>query len=198
LKLTHLIVAAEGFEAPHDHAAHGHEAWAPSDGIERFLFTLLANLVIGSGFGLLLSAAFALRHAYAGEPIDAVRGVVWGIGGFVAFALAPALGLPPELPGSAAAELVARQGWWIATALATAAGLALLAFARAPLWKVVGVLAVVLPHVIGAPESPHDGHGTAPAELSAAFAAASLAAAAVFWAVLGGVGGWVFARLGRA
>ncbi|MEI2612914.1 MAG: CbtA family protein [Candidatus Promineifilaceae bacterium] len=41
----------------------------------------------------------------------------------LAFQLAPAFGLPPELPGMAAADLGARQVWWCGTALATGVGI---------------------------------------------------------------------------
>ena len=58
--------------------------------------------------------------------------------GFAVFMLAPSLGLPPELPGMPAAELGPRQVWWLLTAAATAAGLALLAFRRTPVWAVGG------------------------------------------------------------
>jgi cobalt transporter subunit CbtA len=198
-KVTPLILAAEIYETAaatgheHEHAAAA--AWEPGEGLERTLFTLLANVLVGIGFGLLLSGAFALRQGLGGQGVDARSGVLWGLGGFAAFALAPALGLPPELPGSLAGDLAARQAWWIATAAATAAGLALIAFAPRPAWKLAGGAALVLPHAIGAPTAPHLG-GAAPPELAAAFAAASLVAAASFWIVLGGVGGWLFARLG--
>ena len=63
-------------------------------------------------------------------PIGWREGLLWGLGGFAVFMLAPSLGLPPELPGMPAAELGPRQVWWLLTAAATAAGLALLAFRR--------------------------------------------------------------------
>jgi cobalt transporter subunit CbtA len=151
-------------------------------------------VLVGVGFGLLLSGAFALRQGLGGGRIDARSGVLWGLGGFAAFALAPAFGLPPELPGSLAGDLAARQAWWLATAAATAAGLALIAFAPRPAWKLAGAAALALPHVVGAPAPAHLG-GAAPPELAASFAAASLVAAALFWIVLGGVGGWLYARL---
>jgi cobalt transporter subunit CbtA len=198
-KVTPLILAAEVYEtaaASHEHEHAGAAAaWEPEDGLQRTLFTLLANVLVGIGFGLLLSGAFALRQGLGGGIVDARSGVLWGLGGFAAFALAPALGLPPELPGSLAGDLAARQAWWIATAAATAAGLALIAFAPRPALKLAGIAALVLPHVIGAPTAPHPG-GAAPPELAASFAAASLVAAALFWIVLGGVGGWLYARLG--
>ena len=74
-----LILQAEVYEnaaaaQEHDHAAapadqaagteaaapaheHDAEAWEPSDGIERYTFTFLANIVSGIGFALILVAA---------------------------------------------------------------------------------------------------------------------------------------------
>ena len=63
----------------------------------------------------------------------------WGLAGFAAFTLAPNLGLPPELPAMPAADLLARQAWWIGTVVATAAGLALIVFGRSPWFAVLGI-----------------------------------------------------------
>jgi cobalt transporter subunit CbtA len=202
-KVTPLILRAETYEAKaaaHEHGAATAQpaeetAWEPAEGLERRLYTWLANILVGIGFGLVLSAGFALRHAFAGEAIDARRGLCWGTAGFAAFALAPALGLPPEPPGTMAADLAARQAWWLGTALATLGGIGLLAFARYASAKVAGCLLLVVPHAIGAPPAPH-AESLVPAELAAQFVASSLAAAALFWLVLGGVGGWLFQRLG--
>ena len=54
---------------------------------------------------------------------------------FAAFGLAPALGLPPELPGAFAASLRERQLWWLLAASGAAAGLLLLAFKRGAAFK---------------------------------------------------------------
>jgi len=128
-----------------------------------------------------------------GYAIDARRGLIWGAAGFAVFALAPAIGLPPELPGMEAASLAARQQWWLLTAAATAAGLGLLIFARPAALRVIGAVLIVLPHLIGAPAAPHGSTGV-PAELAAEFATASLAVAAAFWLLLGGVSGWLYRR----
>lgn len=193
-KLTPLIAAAELLETA-EPAAH-ETAWEPAPGVERAAVTLLANLIIGVGFGLLLSAGFALNQLLRGAVTDARRGLLWGIAGFACFSLAPSLGLPPELPGSASADLFVRQGWWIGTALATAAGIALIAFARHLLWRILGGVIIALPHLLGAPHAP-GAAGSVPASLAAEFAAASLATTALFWVVLGSVGGWLYARLAR-
>jgi len=206
VKVIPLILEAETYEtageaaaAPahsHDAAtpAHSHdaEAWGPEDGIERLAYTLLANILAGVGFACVLGAAIM----FSNRQVSLRTGAVWGAAGFLVFSLAPALGLPPELPGTEAADLTARQGWWILTVVATAAGLALIAFPRQVWFKALGAALVVLPQVIGAPH-PETHGGLAPATLAAEFAVASLATAAVFWIVLGSTLGGFLERLGR-
>ncbi|MGV8769566.1 CbtA family protein, partial [Pseudomonas aeruginosa] len=67
--------------------------------------------------------------------------LLWGLAGYAVFCLAPSLGLTTELPGTAAADLVQRQYWWIATAAATAVGLALLVIGGN--WKLKQIDAVL-------------------------------------------------------
>jgi cobalt transporter subunit CbtA len=210
LKVEPLILAAEVYEnaeaapahshdgavAEHDHAAAAHahdaEAWSPEDGIERIAYTVAANILAGVGYGCILVAGMV----FAGRQLDWRRGLLWGLAGFAAFAFAPALGLPPELPGMAAADLAGRQLWWIATALATLAGLGLLVFAPVKFRiaaVAAGVALILLPHLIGAPAHPAES-GALPAELAARFAVASLIAQAAFWAALSAVAGHLLGR----
>ncbi len=51
-----------------------------------------------------------------------------------------------------AADLMDRQIWWIATAAATAGGLALIAFKGTAVWSMLGVALIAAPHIIGAPQ----------------------------------------------
>lgn len=190
-KLWPLIEAAEVFESA-DHAAHHH--WSP-EGTLRSALTVLFNLLAGVGFALVLNAAARLRGLAGGEMMSVRAGLLWGLAGFAAFSLAPSLGLPPELPGMASAELGQRQAWWIATALCTAGALALWAF-RGGSWAIVAVMLAAVPHLAGAPISTE--HGSVPGELAAAFTAASLTASAVFWAVLGVTSGWATERFDRS
>jgi cobalt transporter subunit CbtA len=178
---------APGTPADHHHDA---DAWAPADGIERIAYTALANLGASLGFALLLVAGFTL----AGREVDGRKGLLWGAAGFACFTLAPAIGLAPELPGSAAAALEARQIWWVGTAIATGVGLALIVFGRHVALKILGVAAIVLPHVVGAPHPPVGEAGGVPPELAAQFAVLSLAVAALFWGVLGWVSGAVWRK----
>jgi cobalt transporter subunit CbtA len=173
------------------HAQKDDGAWAPGDGIERTLFTVLANVLTGVGFGLILVAAVTL----SGRKVDPGRGVLWGLAGFAVFALAPALGLAPELPGMVAAELGARQTWWIGTVISTAGGLALIVFARHRLLKGLGLALLVAPHAFGAPH-PGQLEPKVPGELAAEFAVASLFTAALFWTALGGIAGYFHRKIG--
>jgi cobalt transporter subunit CbtA len=119
-----------------------------------------------------------------GLPITRRNGILWGLCGFLAVTLAPAVGLPPELPGMAAADLFARQVWWVGTIAATAAGIYLIA-TQSRLWTLgLAAVLIIAPHVIGAPVAPH-GEGIVPAELVARFVANSIAANAIFWCIIG-------------
>jgi cobalt transporter subunit CbtA len=175
--------AAEG-EHHHDGAA-----WEPADGWERNLYTLGSDMLMAVGYAFLLTAAIV----FFGKGADWRRGILWGLAGFACFTLAPALGLPPELPGTEAAPLVARQVWWIGTVAATAGGL----FAAARLRNVYGyAIAVVLiaaPHIIGAPE-PEKAGSLAPEELEHKFVLIAIASSLVFWLVLGVLTGAFFKR----
>lgn len=187
-----MILEAETYEASGpDHGPGGEEAWAPTDGMERTFYSALANVLTAVGFALLLTAAYALRGG-----IDWRRGALWGLAGFAAFNLAPALGLPPELPGAAAAPLAERQIWWLLTALSTAGGLAVIAFAPRHLTKSFGVVLIAVPHIVGAPQ-PEEHGGLAPADLEQAYIYASLITNAAFWIVLGVLTGHFHDRFGR-
>lgn len=188
IKLSPLILQAETYEEAEDHH-HDQNIWQPENGLERDIYRLLTDIGVGVGYALMLVGAFTLR----GGEINSKNGLLWGIAGFASFSLAPSFGLSPELPGSMAADLAARQIWWLATACATVAAIALLAFGKPVILKILAVILLSLPHIIGAPE-PNAIGGTVPAELNAAFAAASLGVAAIFWVTLGAISGWFYGR----
>lgn len=181
---------ASSGEAGIGREAHDEAGSQPAAGFERIGATVLADLLAGFGFALLVNAAFALRG-----QADFRRGLLFGLGGFAAFTLAPSLGLPPELPGAAAAALGERQLWWLLAAGLTAGGLALGAFGPRAHWKLAGLALIAAPHLIGAPEAPAAG-GLAPEALERSFAFWVLVISAAFWLLLGGLSGLFFRRLG--
>ena len=149
-------------------------------GLNRFGGTLMANLVTGAGFGLLLFAASLIT----GVSISLRNGVLWGAAGWLAFQFLPAIGLPPELPGFRRPIFFDRQAWWMTTVVLSLVGLYFLVL-RPEAWaKVLGLAVLVAPHIYGAPQ-PADISSDVPALLGAEFAVAALATTAFFWVVLG-------------
>ncbi|WEK03126.1 MAG: CbtA family protein [Candidatus Devosia phytovorans] len=203
-RVTPIILHAETFEGEgghshgeaavvgHDHAEgtaeHSHdvvaaveaEEWAPQDGFERTAYTTLATVLAAAGFALVIGAV----SMFANIPVTFANGFLWGIAGFLTFSLAPAYGLAPELPGMPAADLFARQIWWVGTALATGGACLLLAKTRAGWAFAVAAALVIAPHIIGAPVAPDEPSGV-PAHLATEFAAITLGTSFVFWLLLG-------------
>ena len=184
--------------ASHDHADHDHGAgaWEPRDGFERNAYTAAANVLTAIGFALLLAGFFAVRSGATGMSISWHEGLMWGLAGFAVFTVAPGLGLPPELPGVPTAPLLSRQIWWLAAVLATAAGLAMIVFRRSVPAAMAGVILLILPHMIGAPELEHV-ETNLPSSLSHQFVTAVTVTSLVFWSLLGGLTSAVFARFDR-
>jgi cobalt transporter subunit CbtA len=176
--------------------AHQHDdedAWQPTDGFQRTAFTVLADIITGIGFALLLVSAYALN----GGNVDWRRGLYWGFAGFATFTLAPSLGLSPELPGTEAAPLLARQVWWIATVAATGGGLALVFLTRRPVWPIIGVALILSPHVVGAPQ-PAEYASLAPESLAHEFVVAAVVTSLLFWLGLGSLTGFFYKRIAQA
>lgn len=208
-KTLPLILQAETYEekdaghaqshAPGQAAGHAHaqavsdKEWEPEDGFERNAYTLLATLIASVGFAFMLTGAMAL----SGREVDARTGLIWGLAGFAAAYAAPALGLPPEVPGMPAGDVLPRQAWWFATAAATAGGIALIAFARGWAWKALALALIVAPHVIGPPGHAAE-ESAVPPQLAAEFAVASLVTVGLFWAALGSLAGHFLGRTARA
>lgn len=200
LKTVPLILQAETFEgaggghshgeaeaAPHDHGAVTLDA--EEEGAElpfgRLGNTILANLVAGAGFALLLGGVALLL----GRRITVQNGIYWGGAGFFAVAFLPALGLSPELPAMPAADLAERQLWWIAAVVLSGLGIYLVVL-RQEIWaKILGLVLIVAPQLYGAPH-PEDISSPVPALLASQYAVASLATNLFMWAVIGLALGW--------
>jgi len=163
--------------------AHQHAAMGEDSPLRRNLLTVLFSVLTYAGYGLVLAALMAVMQG-RGHNIDGPRAVLWGLAGFLAFQMMPAMGLAPDLPGTVAADITERQVWWAMTAAATLAGLGLLAFGGNIGLRLSGAIAMVLPHLIGAPQID-DFYGSAPPELSADFAASTLGVGLLTWLALG-------------
>ncbi len=177
--------------------AHAHEGEHEEGGImfgmSRFSGTLLANLVTGAGFALLLAGVSLVT----GNAITVANGALWGAAGWLAVHLLPSIGLPPELPGFPAAELGDRQVWWVATVVLSAVGLYLVILKDGIAAKVAGIALIAAPQVYGAPQ-PADIASNVPAVLGAEFAVAALATTLFFWIVLGLSLGYANEKIAKA
>ena len=207
LRLVPLILTAEHYERHAAAAGHAHAGEAGTNdshvlrrGGSRGRMVArdagstnpgdrVANLLTAIGFGLLLAAALALSGR-----ADWHRGLLWGLGGYAVFVLAPSISLRPSIPGMPEAPVEARQLWWLGTVAATAVGLFLLIRARLWYGALVGALSLVLPHLIGAPAPPIE-DGPVPADIVRAYVAAVQATNLVFWIVLGAATGFLLGRL---
>ena len=197
--VVHFAGSGPDGQAADGQAAGGHGSQPGAHGNDGEQGTLLRNglTVLFTGliyvaYGLFLTAAYQVAEAL-GKPVTPQQGILWGLAGYAAFQLAPAMGLPPELPGTVAADLQLRQAWWLGTVLATSAGLAVMAYGRNLVSGAVGAVLLAAPHVIGAPH-PEVYWGVAPPELGAEFATRTLGVGFVVWAALG----WLTARLWAA
>ena len=188
-----IILQAETYEKAAEHETsegHAHTVtWQPEDGVERTAYTLLADVLAGTGFALLLAAGLTLR----GREVTWRQGLYWGLAGFATFTIAPGLGLPPEVPGTEAAPLFARQLWWLATAVSTGCALALLFFTRRAVLAFIAAVLIVLPHLYGAPR-PAEYTAAAPEELARQFVVVVTVTNFMFWLVLGASTGYFYKR----
>jgi len=184
----HPMEAASGHDhgdaSPHEH--HHDSEWQPEDGWQRVAFSGASNLVMAIGYALVLVALFHWR-----KPQTVAAGIGWGVAGYAVFFVAPSLGLPPELPGTAAAELTMRQAWWLATALCTAVAIGLVFFRKDWLARAIALALLIAPHIYGAPQAPSH-ESLAPESLHHQFVIATSIANGVFWLVLGLCTAWLY------
>lgn len=207
LKVVPLILHAEKYEkAPaHEHGsvhqdsaagkvehpAAGEAAVGRLFGLGRFAGTLLANIVTGAGFALLLAAIVIA----SGKTINPANAFGWGMSAWLAVQFLPAMGLAPELPGMPVADLAARQYWWAFAVIASAAGLWVVVFMRPVALRAGGLFLIALPHIVGAPQ-PGNLKSDVPAHLASEYAVAALATTLFFWLVLAYAFAWCMARFG--
>jgi cobalt transporter subunit CbtA len=196
-KVIPLIYQAETYEnAASEKAAAPPVAadWAPQAGFERVAYTLATNVLNGVGFGFLLTAVIV----FAGLGISWSTGILWGVGGFLAFSFIPAIGLAPEMPGMVAADIVDRQIWWAGAVVSALIGMGLLAFGKGAAFKVLGLVILAIPQVVGAPHvNLAEVSSSVPAELAAQYVVATLLTTGLFWMVLGASVGGLLQRYGN-
>ena len=154
------------------------EAWAPQDGTERTVWTLIADIILATGFSFILLAIYLFINNLTLNKALGIGIVSYGI-----FFFLPSLGLHPELPGTVAASLNARQTWWIGTVVGSAIGFGLIFFNKNTIVKLIGLAIILLPHIIGAP-MPLMHAGSAPYKMLESFEYGSFAINGVFWILL--------------
>ena len=206
LMITPLIISAEKYElseVPADFKIEDSEGiskeeiayhkysgnWINSILNIRNFYTSISNIVTAIAFSMILISVFLMR----GKLVNFNSGIIWGVAGFSIFSLAPALGLPPELPGMSAAALESRQIWWIGTVTATAVSIGIFSECKTILPKIAALAIIISPHIIGAPH-PFVFESNVPAELSAQFAVMTLFTSAFFWLILGGTTGYFYKK----
>ena len=212
--ISPIIFAAEQYEMAevepvqsHHHGEgqssghhHDSEAWSPNDGLERNLYTVLSNVLAGIGFAAIVLSIMCLRHSKNQIKFSLTKGLMFGLAGYAAFFALPAMGLPPEIPGIEAAPLDNRQAWWLCCVVASGLGIYLIAFTKV-IFKMLGVVLIALPFVVGAPhpEGPEFGHSEERVvailvDLHQQFIVASGVANLVFWLALGALCAWGLQR----
>jgi cobalt transporter subunit CbtA len=153
----------------------------PGFDIMRDGLSILFTMMTYSGYALILVAVMSMADQ---DLVTPRMGMIWGLAGFVAAHLAPAISLPPEVPGVAAADVQLRQIWWFATVAMAAGAMWILAFRFNMYGIAAAALLLLLPHIIGAPQ-PTAFAGPVPTELGALFAARALGIGLVAWVILG-------------
>lgn len=194
--ITPIIVGSEVYEVAEAVSDHGHaqeiEAWAPEDGAERTSWNFASNFLLCFAYALILLSAMSLKSS-----VNTIKGIFWGGAAYLTIFVAPALGLPPEIPGMEAAQLEGRQAWWLLTVMLTAISFWLIAF-KANIFKVVGMALMLIPHILGAPQPElHGFANTEPQAIEALtllwhdFILQTSIANALLWVIIGALSGYI-------
>lgn len=187
---TPLILTAEIYESSQQIKQHLADVAEPAiNPVGRTMATSASTMALSIGYALILLATMLA----SGDRITSRNAALWGACAFAATGLAPSLGLAPQLPGAAETDLAGRQLWWVATAVTTGLGLYSLLRIENRLAQASGFLLLIAPHFFTpTPASPES---TAPAELAARFAAASLVVQAISWTLAGALAGLTYCAL---
>lgn len=185
-----LIMEAELFESgarthfPVDGSPQS-ERGAPSvwDEPLRHIYTIGFSAVTFTAYAFFMVAGFVLATR-AGHVISPKRGIIWGLCGAIAVVIAPAIGMPPEVPGAIGVEVGPRQVWYLSCVALTLVGLTQIAFGgRSRAW-ITAPIFLAVPHLIGAP-TLDTYWGVVPAELASEFVARVMGVALISWVMLG-------------
>ena len=143
--ITPILLSSEIYEIL-EPINHQIVIWSPTDGMERNSWSFVTNFLLCFAYALILVSAMTIKGS-----VNTVKGFYWGLAAFIALFVSPALGLPPEIPGMEASQLENRQSWWIMTVIVSIIALWLMVYQR-KLYKALGLLLMVMPHIIGAPQ----------------------------------------------
>ena len=194
-----LIIESESYEASsvqqdaHTQDNHTHadaDEWQPEDGFSRSFFTVISAIVTYLGISLCFSS-FMILLSLKNEEVsfESYKGFLWGGAGFISFIILPSISSPPELPGAAIShDLLNRQVWWFFVVFGSVLAFWLISsFSLQKKNYYVLLCAIclwVLPQFIGVPHITEYA-SSVPAELSAKFAARSIAISLLSWILLG-------------
>ena len=154
------------------------EHWKPENGFERLFYTVIANIFLSIGLSFILCAVYLFL-----DDLRVEKGIFVGIVGYISFFVLPSLGLEPEIPGTLAAPLHDRQIWWIFTVIVSSVGFIIIFFNKNTFYKLLGVILILIPHIIGAPIPLQEG-GTASQKMLYEFINAAYIANGLFWIIL--------------
>ncbi len=196
---SEMSQSSEANTDPHGHS-HSHESWAPEDGAERTLFTVLSNILAGIGFSAVILSLMSQMQSHGIGSLTMLKGSLWGAAGFLAFFVAPGIGLPPEIPGVEAAAIEYRQLWWLLAVFGVGLGIFILVFASLK-YKILGLISILIPYLMSIPhqDGPAFAHPN-PAvvnqlmALHQQFILASGFTNLIFWILLGTLSAWSLNR----
>lgn len=178
-----MIIRAEVYEHATEHAqsgGHGEHDHPEQLAVERNALTVIGMILAYVGFALLMTVLAELK----GGLTSWKSGLAWGAAGYLCFSLIPALGLPPELPGMPAADLLHRQIWWIACAACTVGAILVTETYRNVPAVVTAAVLAALPFIIGAPVAS-ESVTLIPGVLHHNFVMGTLAASLATWLCVG-------------
>ena len=180
IERAEMFEHAQGGDVENVTQPHEHTSSAATQVWQRNILTIVAMVLAYVGFALIIAAAGTI----AGSLEGCRSGLLWGTAGFVIFTLAPGFGLPPELPAMPAADLAARQIWWISTVVCTAVAIGLVYSLRSATAVIAAAALVLAPHLAGSPQPPAE-ISPIPADLHAQFEEMTFLLSLVSWLSLG-------------